>query len=58
MDKKFLYDIKMANFFMMNGAKCIGTGINKNTGNTFWCFEKESCQEAYKLWNEMCKMCP
>lgn len=52
--KKFIYDIKMANFYMQKGAVCIGTGIHKETGNVFWCFKFEGTEKIYDQW---CKLC-
>lgn len=51
MRKKYVYDVKCADFLIHNGALCIGTGINRNSLNTFWVFNYIQCQDAYKKWN-------
>ena len=49
---KYIYNINCANFFMRHGFVCKGTGINKETGKTFWCFDKKIIQKGYDMWEE------
>ena len=44
---KYIYNISLANYMMINGVVCKGTGINKRTGQTFWCFDANECQVVF-----------
>lgn len=48
---KYIYNIKFANFLMIHGARCRGTGIGK-LGKVFWAFDYDECQPIYDLINE------
>ena len=45
---KYVYDVKFANYLMLQDIKCKGTGISKETGNYFWCFDREEIQPVYE----------
>lgn len=50
---KYIYNVKFANYLMLNGVVCRGTGVNKSTGQFFWCFDYDECQPVYeKLCNK------
>lgn len=44
---KYIYSVEFANYLMLQGVFCKGTGISKETGNYFWCFDKDECQPVY-----------
>lgn len=46
---KYIYNVKFANFLMLNSIVCRGTGISPSTGKFFWCFDYEDCQPVYKM---------
>lgn len=49
---KYIYNVKQANFFIYNGARCIGTGLNKNSKQYYWEFNYDELQPLYPVWNE------
>ena len=51
-NKKYIYNINCADYLIRHGAKCIGTGVNKNSSKTYWMFDYEQCQKAYTMWNK------
>ncbi|MHC1746931.1 MAG: hypothetical protein AB9856_00905 [Cellulosilyticaceae bacterium] len=50
MKKKFIYDIRMANFYIVNGCPVLETGIHKKTKKTFWVFDWDSSYDTYSKW--------
>jgi len=48
---KYIYNIELANYMMINKVMCKGTGKSQSTGNTFWCFDFYECQPIYDKWN-------
>lgn len=44
---KYIYNISLANYMMINGVVCKGTGINRKTGQTFWCFDADEAQVVF-----------
>ena len=53
--KKYIYNVEMANFFMQEGVKCLGTGIHRTTKRVYYIFGYNECQEAYEKWNKLIK---
>ena len=51
-NKIYIYNHEQANFYIQNGAICLGTGIHRRTRKPFWIFDWDSSQESYKLWCE------
>lgn len=45
---KYIYNVKFANFLMLNGILCRGTGVSQSTGKFFWCFDYDECQPIYQ----------
>ena len=45
---KYIYDVSFANRLIVSGVKCIGTGVSKQTGKYFWCFDYFDCQPIYE----------
>ncbi len=45
---KYIYDVKFANYLMLQGVICKGTGIHPKSGNPFWCFDYNDCQPFYR----------
>ena len=45
---KYIYNVKFANYLMLNGVVCRGTGVSKSTGQFFWCFDYDECQPVYE----------
>lgn len=48
---KYIYSPEFANYMMLQGVFCKGTGISAETGRTFWCFDKDECQPVYEKIN-------
>ena len=48
---KYIYNVSFANYLMLNGVVCLGTGISKSTGKFFWCFDYDKCQPIYNKLN-------
>ena len=48
---KYIYDAKFANYLIINGVQCKGTGISRETGKVFWCFDYNDVQPYYKSSN-------
>ena len=46
----YIYNIKQASYYMENGCKPIGTGINKNTNKIWYKFYKDETEHVYNLW--------
>lgn len=56
MVKKFVYDEKMKDFFVTNGALIVDIDYHKKTGCKYWVFVKnDKLEELYVKWNEKCK---
>lgn len=53
-DIVYIYDYKMANFYMRNGGVCLGTGMNHATGIIYYCFSKEKTKAIYDKWHTAC----
>lgn len=45
---KYIYNASFANYLILNGVICRGTGVNKHTGGIFWCFNYDECQPVYE----------
>lgn len=52
MNKKYIYNVAQANFYMSLGVTCLGTGIHRKTNNPFWIFGEQDSAEAYRIWCE------
>ncbi len=52
-NKKYVYNMKQANFFMQEGVRCLGTGYNGNSKRVFYIFNYDEIQPAYEKWNKM-----
>lgn len=50
----YIYDVRMANFFIYNGGICTSTGRNRNSRNIYWCFDRDQIQEIYEKWDNYC----
>lgn len=50
--KKYIYNFKQADFFIKQGAVCIGTGFNAKSGKYYWEFNYDQLQKYYSLWEE------
>lgn len=50
-NKKYIYNYELANYFIQQGCKVIETGLNKNQNRIFWCFDYNEIQPAYIKWN-------
>ncbi len=50
-NKKYIYNVKQADFFINEGVKLLGTGVHPTTKKIWWCFGYKECQEAYSKWN-------
>lgn len=48
--KKYIYNIKQANFYIQEGCKVLETGIHHSTGKIFYVFNWEETQQAYSKW--------
>lgn len=46
---KYCYSVTWANYLMLHGVICRGTGISKSTGKYFWAFNYDECQPVYDL---------
>jgi hypothetical protein len=51
---KYIYDMAMANFFILNGGICTGTGRSKENDKIFWCFDADQVKNIYPLWQKKC----
>lgn len=49
---KYIYNVKIANFLLMNGIVCYGTGYNDKTNSYYWCFDRNECRELCDIWEE------
>lgn len=45
---KYIYNVKFANYLMLEGVVCKGTGVSPTTGRIFWCFDYDECQPIYQ----------
>lgn len=45
---KYIYVAKFANYLIMQGAVCRGTGIHPRTHKVFWCFDYDEIQPIYE----------
>lgn len=50
--KKYIYNYKQADFFIKQGAICIGTGFNAKSDRYFWEFNYNKIQDYYPLWED------
>lgn len=46
----YIYNIDQCNFYIQQGCKSIGTGVNPNTNKVWQKFFKDETTEAYNLW--------
>ena len=55
-DKKFIYDLYMADFFIEKGAKMLFKGVHKKTKKQFVVFRyNQKMKQIYDQWNLLCK---
>lgn len=55
-DKKFIYDLFMADFFIDRGAKIVFRGVHKKTNREFVVFRyNRKMKQIYDQWNLHCK---
>ena len=49
---KYIYNYVQADYFIKNGAVCIGTGFNAKSSHYYWEFDKndDRTQKCYDLW--------
>lgn len=56
MKKKYIYDEKMAEFFLENGGKLFDIDHHNKTGAKYWVFMKdENLENLYIKWNIKCE---
>ena len=46
---KFIYNCSWANYLILQGASCLGTGVSQSTGKYFWCFNYDEVQPIYAM---------
>lgn len=49
-NRKYIYNLDQANFYMQEGCKCLETGKHRTTGKIFWVFDWKETQRAYEKW--------
>lgn len=49
---KYVYSAKFANYLMLQGAVCKGTGVHPKTHKIFWCFDYDEVQPIYEKLNK------
>lgn len=54
-DVLYIYNIDQCNFYMANGVRPVGCGINKRTKRIWLKFIKEETKDVYLLWLEKCE---
>lgn len=54
-DVLYIYNIDQCDFYMANGVRPVGCGINKRTKRTWLKFIKEETKDVYLLWLEKCE---
>ena len=52
---KYIYNITWANYLMLHGAVCKGTGRNQKTGGIYWVFDYRQVQPIYEEYNQLKK---
>lgn len=50
----YIYNLRQANFYMINGCICLETGKHVDTKKVWYKFDKADTNEAYEKW---CKEC-
>ena len=48
---KYIYNVNFANYLILEGVRCRGTGVSPTTGKFFWCFDYDECQPIYNKLN-------
>ena len=49
---KYIYNYVQADYFIKNGAVCIGTGYNAKSQHFYWEFDRDKIQYLYPDWEK------
>ena len=51
-NKRYIYNVQQAKFFIRNNGIVIDTGIHHKTGKTYWVFEYSKTVDLMAKWCE------
>lgn len=49
-NKRFIYNVQQARYFIQLGGIVIDTGVHAKTNNPFWVFDFDETRELMKMW--------
>nr|DAY47846.1 MAG TPA: hypothetical protein [Caudoviricetes sp.] len=49
-NKRFIYNVQQARYFIQLGGIVIDTGVHAKTNKPFWVFDFDETRELMKMW--------